>query len=320
MTEQGSSSRRMRRLALTGCVLAISIAAAPTTQAKPGGVPADPPHGNPPAHSQGNPGAADNNGANGNRGNANGRKHGASGQSSGQGIGRQGTGHDNGRRSHGAPANREAGSHDNGRRSHGAPAATSKPKKSKGGNDSAGGQRGSSEESPKGNARGRGNAHQKTTLCHATGSDTNPYVEITISNRAVKAHARHQDGEDIIPAPAGGCPGPASASAPEVVGTALGTVLGLGDEPAPQPSSTAPAAGEEAAPGDGPTVLGVSEGRDAPATEPAAATAAETGGSDDDDSGSLPFTGLELVLLVAIGAALLLAGLTIRRLRATRAL
>src|SRR4051812_11132317 len=57
-----------------------------------------------------------------------------------------------------------------------------------------------------------GAAHQKTTLCHATGSATNPYVEITISDRAVKAHARHQDGRDIIPAPPGGCPTPAAAS------------------------------------------------------------------------------------------------------------
>jgi len=47
----------------------------------------------------------------------------------------------------------------------------------------------------------------KTTICHATGSVTNPYVEITISNSALDAHRRHQDREDIIPAPATGCPG-----------------------------------------------------------------------------------------------------------------
>jgi hypothetical protein len=47
----------------------------------------------------------------------------------------------------------------------------------------------------------------KTTICHATGSATNPYVEITISNDAVAAHKKHQDGQDIIPAPPVGCPG-----------------------------------------------------------------------------------------------------------------
>jgi hypothetical protein len=47
----------------------------------------------------------------------------------------------------------------------------------------------------------------KTMICHATGSASNPYVEITISNNAVEAHRHHQDREDIIPAPQGGCPG-----------------------------------------------------------------------------------------------------------------
>ncbi len=55
--------------------------------------------------------------------------------------------------------------------------------------------------------------HQKVTLCHATGSATNPFVKITISVRAVAAHKRHQDGRDIIPAPAGGCPGAQRRSA-----------------------------------------------------------------------------------------------------------
>ena len=45
----------------------------------------------------------------------------------------------------------------------------------------------------------------KVTICHATGSATNPYVQITVSENAVRegrGHNRdnHQDGEDIIPA------------------------------------------------------------------------------------------------------------------------
>ncbi len=44
------------------------------------------------------------------------------------------------------------------------------------------------------------------TLCHATGSDSNPYVVITVDNQgALNGHSNHAG--DIIPAPAGGCPG-----------------------------------------------------------------------------------------------------------------
>ena len=47
--------------------------------------------------------------------------------------------------------------------------------------------------------------NDKITLCHATGSATNPYVEITVSVQgATHGHANHSG--DIIPAPAEGCP------------------------------------------------------------------------------------------------------------------
>ena len=49
------------------------------------------------------------------------------------------------------------------------------------------------------------NQTDKITLCHATGSTTNPYVEITVSvEGATNGHAKHSG--DIIPAPADGCP------------------------------------------------------------------------------------------------------------------
>ena len=49
------------------------------------------------------------------------------------------------------------------------------------------------------------NQNDKITLCHATGSATNPYVEITVSVAgATHGHANHPG--DIIPAPTGGCP------------------------------------------------------------------------------------------------------------------
>jgi hypothetical protein len=49
----------------------------------------------------------------------------------------------------------------------------------------------------------------KITICHATSSATNPYVEISVSNNGANGgklndHTSHED--DIIPAPAGGCP------------------------------------------------------------------------------------------------------------------
>ncbi|MDQ5825862.1 MAG: hypothetical protein M3441_16840, partial [Chloroflexota bacterium] len=49
---------------------------------------------------------------------------------------------------------------------------------------------------------------RKINICHATGSETNPYVLIEISENAIPAHQDHQEGEDIIPAPAEGCPMP----------------------------------------------------------------------------------------------------------------
>jgi len=49
-----------------------------------------------------------------------------------------------------------------------------------------------------------GNADQKITICHATGSSKNPYVMITISINGLNGHGNHP--RDIIPAPAGGCP------------------------------------------------------------------------------------------------------------------
>src|SRR3954447_23829886 len=48
----------------------------------------------------------------------------------------------------------------------------------------------------------------KTTICHHTGSAKNPWVTITVADRALPAHRRHGD---LIPAPAGGCPKPAAA-------------------------------------------------------------------------------------------------------------
>ena len=63
-------------------------------------------------------------------------------------------------------------------------------------------------------SNGQEGQNGKITLCHATGSATNPYVEITVSVAgATHGHAKHPG--DIIPAPAEGCPiSPITSSTP----------------------------------------------------------------------------------------------------------
>jgi hypothetical protein len=47
---------------------------------------------------------------------------------------------------------------------------------------------------------GNSNAGNKVTICHATGSQSNPYVRISPNaNGVVSGHAAHQDERDIIP-------------------------------------------------------------------------------------------------------------------------
>ena len=49
----------------------------------------------------------------------------------------------------------------------------------------------------------RANAEDKITICHATGSEKNPFVKITISIKGLNGHINHP--EDIIPASLGDC-------------------------------------------------------------------------------------------------------------------
>ncbi|SDQ13855.1 hypothetical protein [Leucobacter chromiiresistens] len=58
-----------------------------------------------------------------------------------------------------------------------------------------------SDAAPKTETRtGSENPHNKVTLCHATGSEKNPYVSITVNaNGTANGHIGHQDGRDIIP-------------------------------------------------------------------------------------------------------------------------
>jgi hypothetical protein len=175
----------------------------------------------------------------------------------------------------------------------------------------------------------------KITICHATKSEKNPYVEITISVNGLHGHGPAEDPhhhagswKDIIPAPAGGCPGtvqeqtttpqteqqpttttqsntvaPLVAPTPEVAVTApAGTTprqVVLGEHV----SGTTPAAGD--APG-GTKVLGAQASGSAPKAALAARNA-------DERSGSLPFTGFELAIVLLAAAAALLGGFALRR-------
>ena len=44
----------------------------------------------------------------------------------------------------------------------------------------------------------------KITICHATGSDTNPYNEVTVSVSGLNGHGKHEG--DLFSVPEGGCP------------------------------------------------------------------------------------------------------------------
>jgi hypothetical protein len=168
---------------------------------------------------------------------------------------------------------------------------------------------GTSEEHPSGGESG------KTTICHATGSATNPFVIITISNNALSAHQAHQDGRDIIPAPAGGCPGTTQEQLPP------GLTPGLTPGAAPNTQgqagvlgeSTTSPAGTNAAPNNV-NVLGASTG-----SAPSASTSPAATGTRASSSSGLPFTGTDAIIVAILGLAALLLGVTVRRATTNRA-
>jgi len=186
---------------------------------------------------------------------------------------------------------------------------------------------GKSQQSHGNSAEGKQNnfGHGKITICHATKSEKNPYVEITISVNGLHGHgptdsdavSRHHAGSwhDIIPAPSGGCP---STVQPSTTTTAT---------PAAAPAAAQPSAAVAAQPEVAKSmVLGAhaSGGGDTPETEvlgenasggsaPAAAQAARAA----DTRGSLPFTGTQLAFVLIVAAVALLGGFALRRAMAS---
>jgi hypothetical protein len=155
-------------------------------------------------------------------------------------------------------------------------------------------------------AHGNDNEHGKVTICHATGSETNPYVRITVGVNALPAHTRHQDGEDIVN-PTGDCP---SSAVPAGIANPPSGIVSGPTQLAGAPAGEAPASG----------VMGVSEESGSkPAADEGGVLGAEQGGVEgatqiaDTGGTSLPFTGLGLGLLVALGALLAGTGVVLRR-------
>jgi hypothetical protein len=169
----------------------------------------------------------------------------------------------------------------------------------------------------RGGGGGGGNGNEMITICHATHSETNPFVLVTISINGLHGHAQH--GDDIIPAPESGvCAGEAGAAPANGSG-------GPGDTP-PAESGNGEAAGT-AAGGDanvagtaaGGVAGAVASGGDAPSgilgtLASGAETVAETLAREN-----LPFTGLPLWIPLLLGVGLAALGIWIRaRARAPR--
>ncbi|HEX4733333.1 MAG TPA: hypothetical protein VH247_02880 [Thermoleophilaceae bacterium] len=182
----------------------------------------------------------------------------------------------------------------------------------------------------------------KITICHATGSATNPYVEITISVNGLNGHGDHQDDRDIIPAPADGCPAgqaqngqlPGGGTTQDQRVTKEGQPVTQAEQPAATvaPEATAAPAMPEApgrqavlgerihgttAPASTPqqVVLGERASGTTPAAAVAPAAAQRAVGAGDEGR-SLPFTGTDAILVLFLGCLMLLGGFAIQRVLA----
>jgi hypothetical protein len=175
---------------------------------------------------------------------------------------------------------------------------------------------------------GPGNSKlHKVTICHATGSTSNPYVVITVDVHALKAHTQHQDGRDVIPAPSGGCPAASSGGGTTTTGTTGTTTTGTtttgttttgttttGTTTTTGSTTTGGVAGVSTPPSGGhsagspqPSVQGGPQGG------PAGVLGVTTRLGTAARSGTLPFTGVPLWLAALAAAGLLAAGVGLRR-------
>jgi LPXTG-motif cell wall-anchored protein len=167
-----------------------------------------------------------------------------------------------------------------------------------------------------------------TTICHATGDPQAPYVQLVVDPAELLVHLDHED--DLIPAPARGCPTAAvptptqTTTAPAPTATAAPALTAA--PPGPTPVPTAEVVQDDAIPAPElppvrvrphripaarrPPVAQVLAGRFT-GTSPSAAVAVPR-------QAPLPMTGSEAWLVAAMGLGLLMAGSGLR-LRFTRA-
>lgn len=74
-------------------------------------------------------------------------------------------------------------------------------------------------------------------ICHATSSAKNPFIQTSIDSSALEHHKMHQEGQDIYPVPAGGCP--TNNPTPEPTDTPTTTPLEPTEPPAEEPTDPA---------------------------------------------------------------------------------
>jgi hypothetical protein len=132
------------------------------------------------------------------------------------------------------------------------------------------------------------------TICHATGQASNPYVELTIRRSRLPEHRRHAN--DIIPAPAGGCPAQSAED----------------DSGAPAPPRKRPRPAPTATPAPASTPAPATAVAPAAAT-PAAAPEAPRAVYAASIPG-LPHTGADLALMAMFGIGLMSMGAGLRLL------
>jgi hypothetical protein len=140
----------------------------------------------------------------------------------------------------------------------------------------------------------------KITICHATGSMTNPYVVITISVNGLSGHGDHEG--DIIPAPAAGCTLPANVPNEVLLGTET-------------PDVDVDGAGPETPDVDEDKVLGevIEKDEDNVLGSEVAPEAAERG--PRVLGAALPFTGASILSFLAASFALIAGGFAFTRTR-----
>jgi hypothetical protein len=161
---------------------------------------------------------------------------------------------------------------------------------------------------------------------------------------AVRAHQRHHDGRDIVPAPAAGCPAGDAAKTAAVARQAASAAPAPGGS-SPPPADAAPATATVAASAAAPasaieavrsatTIGSAMIGEVAPERAGVLGARATVAGDRDDtgaagaageiapavelEEGSLPFTGGQVILLALIGAGLALTGLALLRAHRVR--